>query len=68
MAPIRYELTLRAPIARTVLDVIQTRFDHVSTPGEDGTVLIVENIDQASVRALLILLWDTGTEAIKTLG
>ncbi|MYT03178.1 MULTISPECIES: hypothetical protein [Streptomyces] len=60
MAPSHYELTLRGPISRTLLDVIRTRFDHVSTPGADGTVLIVENIDQASVRALLTLLWDTG--------
>lgn len=60
MAPPRYELTLRGPISRTLLDMIRTRFDHVSTPGADGTVLIVEDVDQASVRALLTLLWDTG--------
>jgi hypothetical protein len=64
MAHPRYELTLRTPIAHTLLDVIRTRFDHVSTPGADGTVLIVENIDQASVRALLTLLWDTGHEVL----
>ncbi|MFF3737804.1 hypothetical protein [Streptomyces sp. NPDC002566] len=44
--------------------MIRTRFDHVSTPGADGTVLIVENVDQASVRALLILLWDTGHDVL----
>jgi hypothetical protein len=60
MAHTRYELRLHAPIARTVLEVIRTRFDHVTTPGADGTVLIIEDIDQASVRALLTLLWDTG--------
>ena len=64
MAPTRYELRLRAPIAHTLLDVIRTRFDHVTTPGADGTVLIIENIDQAAVRALLILLWDTGHEVL----
>ncbi|MEU2284930.1 hypothetical protein ABZ614_23830 [Streptomyces sp. NPDC013178] len=64
MAHNRYELTLRGPVSRTLLDVIRTRFDHVSTPGADGTVLIVENIDQASVRALLTLLWDTGHEVL----
>ena len=64
MANTRYELRLRAPIAHTLLDVIRTRFDHVSTPGADGTVLIVENLDQASVRALLTLLWDTGHEVL----
>jgi len=64
MAHTRYELRLRAPIAYTLLDVIRTRFDYVSTPGTDGTVLIIEGLDQASVRALLILLWDTGHEVL----
>ncbi|AYC42123.1 hypothetical protein DWG14_06415 [Streptomyces griseorubiginosus] len=60
MAPPHYEFRMRGPISRTVLDVIRTRFDHVSTPGADGTVLVVHHVDQASVRALLTLLWDTG--------
>ena len=64
MAHTRYELRLRAPIAHTLLDVIRTRFDHVTAPGADGTVLIIEDIDQASVRALLTLLWDTGHEVL----
>ena len=64
MADSHYELRLQAPIARFLLGVIRTRFDHVSTPGADGTVLIVENIDQASVRALLTLLWDAGHEVV----
>jgi hypothetical protein len=64
MANSRYELRVRAPIARGLLDVIRTRFDHVSASGADGTVLIVDNIDQASVRALLTLLWDTGHEVL----
>jgi hypothetical protein len=64
MANTRYELRLRAPIAHTVLDVIRARFDRVSAPGADGTVLTVENPDQASVRALLTLLWDTGHEVL----
>jgi len=64
MANTRYELRVRAPIAHTVLDVIRSRFDDVSTPGADLTVLTVENLDQASVRALLTLLWDTGHEVL----
>ena len=64
MADTRYELRLQVPIAGSLLDVIRTRFDHVTTPGTDGTVLIVDNIDQASVRALLTLLWDTGYEVL----
>ena len=64
MAHTHYELRLRTPIAHTLLDVIRTRFDHVTTPGADGTTLVVENVDQASVRALLTLLWDTGHEVL----
>jgi hypothetical protein len=64
MALTRYELTLRGPISDTLLDLIRSRFDHVSTPGADGTVLVVESVDQASVRALLTLLWDTGHEVL----
>ncbi|MFF5365200.1 hypothetical protein ACFY4I_38395 [Streptomyces scabiei] len=60
MAPSRYGLTMRGPISRTVPAVVRTRFDHVSTPGADGTVPVVDDVDQASVRALLTLLWDTG--------
>jgi len=64
MAANRYQIRLRTPIADTFLDLIRTRFDQVSTPGADGTVLVVENLDQASVRALLTLLWDTGHEVV----
>jgi len=64
MARTRYQLRLRAPIAHTLLYVIGTRFDQVSTPSPDGTVLTVENLDQASLRALLALLWDTGHEVL----
>ena len=60
----RFELTMRGPIAHSLLDVILTRFDHVSTPGTDGTVLVAEAMDQASVRALLNLLWDAGHEVL----
>lgn len=61
MAGTRYELRLRASIAVTLLEVIRARFGEVSA---DGTVLIAENLDQASVRALLTLLWDTGHEVL----
>ena len=64
MANTRYELTLRGPIAGSLLDLVRTRFDHVSNPDPNGTVLIIENLDQASVRALLTLLWDAGHEVL----
>ncbi|MCW0212003.1 MAG: hypothetical protein OJJ54_01455 [Pseudonocardia sp.] len=55
---------MRGPLAHGVLGVIRTRFDHVSAPGEDASVLIVDGVDEASVRALLTLLWDTGHELL----
>jgi hypothetical protein len=64
VATSRYELRLRGPIAGSLLDVLRTRFDRVTAPAADGTVLIVENLDQASVRALLTLLWDTSHEVL----
>lgn len=57
----RCELTLRRPVFRTQPDVIRTKFDQVSAPGADGTVLTVENVGQGSVRALLTLLWTPAT-------
>jgi hypothetical protein len=44
--------------------LIRTRFDHVSAPGADGTTLVVDDLDQAAVRALLTLLWDAGHEVL----
>jgi hypothetical protein len=64
MATTRCELTLRGPLSQALLGVIRTRFDHVSAPDANGTVLILENLDQASVRALLTLLWDAGHEVL----
>ena len=64
MATTRCELRLRGPLSGSLLALIRTRFDHVTAPGANGTVLIVENLDQASVRALLTLLWDAGHEVL----
>ena len=64
MATTRFELRLGGSLAHTVLDVIQARFERVGAPAADGTVLIIENVDQAAVRALLTLLWDTGHEVL----
>jgi hypothetical protein len=64
MTNIRHELRFRPAVGQHLLDVIRTRFGQVSEAGADGTVLIVENLDQASIRALLTLLWDTGHEVL----
>lgn len=67
MATTRFELRLRGSLAHTVLDVIRARFDRIDLlgpGGPGGTVLIIANVDQAAVRALLTLLWDTGHEVL----
>ncbi|GIJ49631.1 hypothetical protein Val02_65170 [Virgisporangium aliadipatigenens] len=63
MANRRCELTMRGPVPHTLLALIRTRFGRVSTV-DDRTVLIVEDLDQASLRALLNLLWDNGHELL----
>ena len=55
---------MRGPLSSALLGLIRTRFDQVSVPAADGSVLIIEDLDQASVRALLTLLWDAGHEVL----
>jgi hypothetical protein len=56
----RYEFAVDGPLARSADELIRTRFDGVSTRAGNPGVLIVDGIDQAGVRAVLTLLWDTG--------
>ena len=53
---------IRRAAARSVDELIRSRFDGVATYAGDPTVLVVDGIDQAGVRAVLTLLWDTGHE------
>jgi hypothetical protein len=53
-------LTVRGPVAGALTDMIRSRFDRVSL----DTVLVVDELDQAAVRALLTLLWDAGHDVI----
>ena len=62
MTTTRCEVTVRGPLSRSLLDLVRTRFDRVSTPA--ATVLVVEAVDQAAVRALLTLLWDADHEVV----
>jgi hypothetical protein len=64
MATTRSELALRGPLSSALSGLIRTRFDRVSTSAADRSVLIIEDLDQASVRALLTLLWDAGHEVL----
>lgn len=64
MAKSRCELTVRGPVSQSLLAVIRTRFEHVSMPDAGGPVLVIEDLDQSAVRALLTLLWDAGHEVL----
>jgi hypothetical protein len=58
------ELTVTGPVARSVIDAIRARFDVVATRTADNTVLTVGAIDQSALRALMVMLWDSGHEVL----
>ncbi len=58
------ELTVTGPIARSVITAIRARFDVAAAHTADSTVLTVHAIDQSAVRALMIMLWDSGHEVV----
>jgi len=64
----RCELTVSGPVARSVVAAMRARFGAVSPParvnGTDATVLTVDVTDQAAVRALMLMLWDSGHDVL----
>ncbi len=58
------ELTIAGIVARPVIDTIGTRFDLVSVRTADRTVLTVADVDQPGIRALMIMLWDSGHDVL----
>jgi hypothetical protein len=67
------ELTVAGCVARSVLDTIENRFDlravcRLDGPADrgsvSGTVLTVAGVDQPAVRALMIMLWDSGHDVL----
>jgi hypothetical protein len=59
------DLTVSGPMARSVIDAIRTRFDVIdATRTAECTVLTIDAVDQAAVRALMIMLWDSGHEVL----
>jgi hypothetical protein len=58
----RCELTVTGPLARAVLETMQSRFDAVATRHPGRTVVVARAVDQAAVRALMVMLWDSGHE------
>jgi hypothetical protein len=60
------EVTVRGPLARAVVETASARFESVSAVDVTGdSVLTVDCVDQAGLRALLTLLWDTGHEVLR---
>lgn len=61
------ELTVAGSVARSVLDAVATRFDVRAVRLLDHpvrTVLTVGGVDQSAVRALMIMLWDSGHDVL----
>ena len=57
----RYRLSVTGPVSRRLLETIAHRFGAVAVGRNgDDTVLDAVLADQASLRALLTLLWDAG--------
>ena len=56
-----YRLEVTGPLPRTVTELVADRFGPavVIEEGDGGAVVILDG-DQASLRALLTLLWDVG--------
>ena len=60
----RCVLAVSGPVAHSVAHAISERFDAHLTRAGDSTVLIVGAVDQAAVRAVMIMLWDSGHEVV----
>ena len=60
---VRCEVVVDGPVARSVVEIIAARFGP-STLDRDASVLSVEDVDHATIRALMVLLWDTGHEVL----
>ena len=57
-------LTVAEPLARSAIDAIEQRFVVGWARTVDGTVLTVDCVDQAAVRAVMTMLWDSGHDVI----
>jgi hypothetical protein len=60
----RCELTVTGPVAESVIQAIAARFDVDATRTSDHTLLTVDCVDQAAVRALMTMLWDSGHQVV----
>ena len=56
----RYVITLDDPCPASLRELASMRFDIADAPALGCQVLVVDHLDQAALRALLIMLWDAG--------
>jgi hypothetical protein len=56
----RYRLLVTGRLPKTVTDVVTDRFGPASIQADEGITVVDIDADQASLRALLTLLWDIG--------
>ncbi len=60
----RYMITLDDPCPASLRELAGTRFDIADAPTHGRQILIVDHLDQAALRALLIMLWDAGQTVV----
>jgi hypothetical protein len=58
----RYRLLVTGRLPKTVTDVVADRFEPAVIQAEEGRTVVDVDADQASLRALLTLLWDIGQD------
>lgn len=58
------EVMVAGVVARSVIDTIGMRFHIVSVRTAEGTILTVGRVDQPAIRALMIMLWDSGHDVL----
>jgi hypothetical protein len=57
-------ITLDDPCPASLRELASTRFDIADAPAFSHQVLVVDHLDQAALRALLIMLWDAGQTVV----
>jgi hypothetical protein len=60
----RYMITLDDACPASLRELAGTRFDLADAHTLGGQILIVDHLDQAALRALLIMLWDAGQTVV----
>lgn len=57
-------LTVAGSVAQSVTELLRVRFDGATMRVGDDTLVIVDDVDQAALRAVMITLWDSGHDVV----